>query len=160
MFYIFLCFGTILVNKKAYSKNLIMKNLFIATLCASLIGFTSCSTMKKQKDETSTAKTSTFITGTYSGMIPSGSSKQNVEITFKSDNTFTLAETLPGSTDPMSSTGTWKYDKTSNKVILIYSNIADRVTTFSIVNDKTIQMHGSSVWTKETKGTEYNLVRQ
>lgn len=137
-----------------------MKNLFLAAACASLIGFTSCSTMKKQKEDNTVVKTSTFNVGTYKGMIPTGSSKQNVEVTFKSDNTFTLAETFPGSTDPMSSTGTWKYDKNSNKVILIYSNIADRVTTFSIVNDKTIQMHSGSAWTKETKGTEYNLVRQ
>ncbi|ASK32484.1 hypothetical protein CEY12_21420 [Chryseobacterium sp. T16E-39] len=137
-----------------------MKNLFVAALCASFIGFTSCSTMNKQTSETSTTKVSTFMVGTYSGMIPSGNAKMSTEITFKSDNTFTLAETLPGSTDPMSSTGTWKYDKNSNKVILIYSNIADRVTTFTIVNDKTIQMHAGSAWTKETKGSEYNLVRQ
>ncbi|WP_261511383.1 copper resistance protein NlpE [Chryseobacterium paludis] len=137
-----------------------MKKIFVAALCVSLIGFTSCSTMKKSKEDASTSKTSTFFIGTYSGTIPLGDSKQNVEIIFKNDNTFTLAETLPGSTDPMSSTGTWKYDKNLNKIILIYLNIADRVTTFSVINDKTIQMHSGSAWTKETKGTEYNLVRQ
>ncbi|ASW74206.1 hypothetical protein IQ37_15850 [Chryseobacterium piperi] len=139
-----------------------MKKLLLAASCVSLIGLTtSCATMKKQKDAIVTAVTSsTFNTGTYKGMIPTGSSKQNVEVTFNADNTFTLAETFPGSSEPMSSTGTWKYDKSSNKVILIYKNIADRVTTFSIVNDKTIQMHSGSAWTKETSGTEYNLVRQ
>ncbi|WP_172277429.1 copper resistance protein NlpE N-terminal domain-containing protein [Chryseobacterium sp. LAM-KRS1] len=137
-----------------------MKNLFLAAACASFIGFTSCSTMKNQKENTSVTKTSTFVPGVYKGNIPSGNSKQNVEITFKDDNTFALSETFPGSTTPMSSTGTWKYYKDTNKVILKYSNIADRVTTFSIVNDKTIQMHSGSAWTKETAGTEYNLVRQ
>ncbi|WP_343532332.1 copper resistance protein NlpE N-terminal domain-containing protein [Pedobacter sp.] len=105
-----------------------------------------------------------FQIGTYKGTIPGGASKANVSITFNADSTFMLKEAYIGangqSDHEMNSTGKWKYDSTSKQVYLAYENLADRVTSYSIVDDKTIQMHSGSMQTKITTGNEYNLVRQ
>ncbi|PIF46522.1 NlpE-like protein [Chryseobacterium sp. 52] len=136
-----------------------MKKILLAVVAVSLIAFTvSCNSMKTQTSgsENTAASNPAFKRGKYTGKTPSG----NTAITFNADNTFILEETPMGSTDSMSSRGTWKFDKSMNKVILVYSNIADRVTTFSIVDEKTIQMNSGSPWTKQTSGSEYNLIRQ
>ncbi|MDR6919684.1 MULTISPECIES: copper resistance protein NlpE N-terminal domain-containing protein [Chryseobacterium] len=133
-----------------------MKKILTATVFILLTGFiVSCNSVKTSENG-STTTAATFKSGKYAGKTPSG----NVVITFKPDQTFTLQETIPGSTDPMSSTGTWKYDEGSKKIILAYKDIADRVTTFSIVNSKTIQMNSGSAWTTQTSGSEYNLILQ
>ncbi|MDM1554914.1 MULTISPECIES: DUF5004 domain-containing protein [Chryseobacterium] len=136
-----------------------MKKIIIAALSISLMGLTfSCNSMKSTNSgsKNTAATSSDFKTGKFAGKTPSG----NVAITFNDDNTFTLEETISGSTDPMTSTGTWKFDKNTQKVILVYKNLADRVTTFSIVDGKTIQMNSGSAWTSQTKGSQYNLTRQ
>lgn len=136
-----------------------MKKIIIAALSISVMGLAfSCNSMKSTNsgDQNTVASSSDFKAGKYAGKTPSG----NVVITFNADNTFALEETLSGSTEPMSSTGTWKFDKNTKKVILVYKNLADRVTTFSIVDGKTIQMNSGSAWTSQTSGSEYNLTRQ
>lgn len=40
----------------------------------------------------------------------------------------------------MNNKGTWKLDDTAGKIYLNHMNLADRVTSYSIIDDKTIQM--------------------
>jgi uncharacterized lipoprotein NlpE involved in copper resistance len=122
---------------------------------------------KKEKDKATTDTVVTtkpavrFNGGVYKGTIPVGDRKENVTVTFGTDSTFTLEEIFTGSSDHvMANSGTWKYDAPAQKVYLIYKNLADRVTSFSVIDGKTIQMHSGSMQTKETGGVEYNLMLQ
>ncbi|MET3035953.1 copper resistance protein NlpE N-terminal domain-containing protein [Chryseobacterium sp. NRRL B-14859] len=133
-----------------------MKKFFLVIISALLIGFTVSCAAAKTDNTNSTASASGFTPGKYKGTTPAGI----IVITFNTNHTFTLTETIPGSTDPMSDTGNWKYDTDRKKVILTYQNIADRVTTFSVINSATIQMNSGSAWTPSTSGSDYNLTLQ
>ncbi|WP_314057987.1 copper resistance protein NlpE N-terminal domain-containing protein [Empedobacter brevis] len=122
----------------------------------------------KQTTETETtqAEVSTeFATGVYKGTIPVGESgKENYHITFNTDSSFALKEQMLTADNKVDAEfdakGQWKYDMEAQKVYLKYDNLMDRVTSFSIIDGTTIQVHNGSMGTKETSGDAYNLVKE
>ena len=148
-----------------------MKNvIFCAALLVAATMAISCNpgTKPAQTDSTATVTptetTSAFAAGTFQGTIPGGAAKREVTITLNADSTFSLKEAyLSKDGKPehqMDNTGKWKYNAETKEIYLAYKNLADRGTTFSIVDDKTIQMHDGSMQTQQTSGAEYNLTRQ
>ena len=150
------------------------KTILVASLAALTAFAVSCNTGSNKAASTDTAavKTqepagkpvSTFNAGSFKGNIPGGAAKVNVVITFATDSAFTMSEEYldkngkPGHT--MSTKGKWKYDDGAKKIYLVYENLADRGTSFTVVDEKTIQMHDGSMQTKTTQGAEYNLKRE
>ncbi|MBC9929810.1 DUF5004 domain-containing protein [Chitinophaga qingshengii] len=109
-------------------------------------------------------ETAAFNAGTFKGTIPGGAQKRDVSITFNTDSTFNMKESyLSKEGKPehaMETTGKWSYNSQSKDIILAYKNLADRGTTFSIIDDNTIQLHDRSMQTEQTGGPEYNLRRE
>ncbi|NSL87667.1 hypothetical protein ECE50_012540 [Chitinophaga sp. Mgbs1] len=105
-----------------------------------------------------------FAAGSFKGTIPGGAAKRDVTITLNADSTFNMTEAyLSKDGKPeheMKTDGKWKFNGDTKEVYLEYKNLADRGTTFSVVDDKTIQMHDGSMQTPSTSGAEYNLTRQ
>jgi len=147
-----------------------MKNtIFYAALLAATVAVSCNSGTKPAQTDSSTAVTTPvatpgFAIGSFKGTIPGGAAKREVTFTLNSDSTFSLKEAyLSKDGKPeheMSNTGKWKYNGETKEIYLEYKNLADRGTTFSIVDDKTIQMHDGSMQTAQTTGAEYNLTRQ
>ncbi|HVI46373.1 MAG TPA: copper resistance protein NlpE N-terminal domain-containing protein [Chitinophaga sp.] len=152
-----------------------MNRIFLAAVCVAVIAV-SCnagsqtatqgndSAVAGQTTPPTPEATAAFATGTFKGTIPGGSTKRNVTIMFKDDSSFVLTEAYlgqNGKADPeFNADGSWSYDNTDKKIYLRYKNLADRGTYFSVVDEKTIQMHDGSMQTKTTAGNEYNLTRQ
>lgn len=117
-----------------------------------------------QTPEPAAKPVSAFNAGSFKGTIPGGSAKVNVAITFGADSTFSMSEEyLDKSGKPahtMSTKGKWKYADDTKQIYLVYENLQDRGTSFTIVDEKTIQMHNSSMQTKASEGAEYNLKRE
>ncbi|SKA33594.1 NlpE N-terminal domain-containing protein [Chitinophaga eiseniae] len=111
--------------------------------------------------------TAAFNAGTFKGTIPGGAQKRDVSITFNADSTFSMKESyLSKEGKPehqMDNTGKWSYDLQNKMIILAYKNLADRGTTFSVIDDNTIQLQDRSIQAgqpEQTGGPEYNLRRQ
>ncbi|KIO78216.1 hypothetical protein TH53_05040 [Pedobacter lusitanus] len=154
--------------------------IFYAASLVALVGLTSACNTSKNANQTGTdttavsttdttatsgtAKNNAFNTGTFTGEVPVGKAKSDVEITFNADSTFALKEIFKGedgkATPAMASEGKWKYDAEAKKIYLAYKNLMDRGTSFSVVDEKTIQMHDGSHQTKQTDGAAYNLTRK
>ncbi|WP_212003270.1 copper resistance protein NlpE N-terminal domain-containing protein [Chitinophaga sp. HK235] len=109
-------------------------------------------------------ETAAFNAGVFKGTIPGGTTKRDVSITFNTDSTFSLKEAyLSKEGKPeheMENIGKWSYNSQSKEIALAYRNLADRGTTFTVIDDNTIQMHDRSMQTPMTSGPEYNLRRQ
>ncbi|RBL91754.1 copper resistance protein NlpE N-terminal domain-containing protein [Chitinophaga flava] len=147
---------------------------FIATFCivaAAMI--LACNGGKNTQKEEPNAmantpapamETAAFNAGVFNGTIPGGATKREVSITFNADSTFSLKEAyLSKEGKPeheMENIGKWSYNSQSKEIALAYRNLADRGTTFTIVDDNTIQMHDRSMQTPMTSGPEYNLRRK
>lgn len=110
------------------------------------------------------AQEAAFSGGIYQGTVPGGTSQKKVSIALNSDSTFAFTETYldkAGKTEhEMTSKGKWRYDADARKIYLVYENLADRGTSFSIVDEKTIQMHDAGMHAQSTTGNEYNLTKQ
>ncbi|MBC9912981.1 copper resistance protein NlpE N-terminal domain-containing protein [Chitinophaga varians] len=115
-----------------------------------------------------TPETAAFNAGTFKGTIPGGARKRDVSITFNADSTFNMKESyLSKEGKPeheMDNTGKWSYDGVTKSIYLAYKNLADRGTSFAIVDDNTIQLQDHSIQApgqaEKTGGPEYTLRRQ
>ncbi|MBB6500694.1 copper resistance protein NlpE N-terminal domain-containing protein [Pedobacter cryoconitis] len=147
--------------------------IMYAAILAAVVSLTSACHSSKNAAQTATDSTATttttatpaaFTVGTFTGEVPVGKMKSAVEVTFNADSSFTLKEVYKGADNKpapsMDSKGKWKYDATAKKIYLAYTNLMDRGTSFSVVDEKTIQMHDGSDHTKQTEGNEYNLTRK
>ncbi|NLR63097.1 hypothetical protein HGH92_02145 [Chitinophaga varians] len=113
-------------------------------------------------------ETAAFNAGTFKGTIPGGAQKKDISITFHTDSTFSMKESyLSKEGKPehqMDNTGKWSYDAANKSIYLTYKNLADRGTSFSIIDDNTIQLQERSIQApgqaEKTNGAEYNLRRQ
>jgi len=145
--------------------------IICAATLAAIVSLTSACHSAKNAAQTGTDTTATttttpaaFTVGTFTGEVPVGKMKAAVEVTFNADSSFTMKEVYKGEdgkpAPEMDNKGKWKYDATAKKIYLAYTNLMDRGTSFSVVDGKTIQMHDGSQETKQTEGTEYNLIRK
>lgn len=131
------------------------------------------SSQKEIPDSTAPApmpipETAAFNAGTFKGTIPGGAQKRDVSITFNADSTFSMKESyLSKEGKPeheMDNTGKWSYNGVNKSISLAYKNLADRGTSFTIVDDNTIQLQDRSIQApgqaEKTGGAEYTLRRQ
>lgn len=111
--------------------------------------------------------TAAFNAGTFKGTIPGGAQKRDVSVTLNADSTFSMKESyLSEEGKPehvMDNTGKWSYDLQTKTIVLAYKNLADRGTTFAVINDNTIRLQDHSIQAgqqEQTSEAAYDLHRQ
>lgn len=147
----------------------------ICTVAAAItLGCNNSNTSRQKEIPDSTApapmpipETAAFNAGTFKGTIPGGAQKRDVSITFYTDSTFNMKESyLSKEGKPeheMNTTGKWSYDGVTKSIYLAYKNLADRSTSFSIIDDNTIQLQDRSIAAgqpEKSGGPGYDLHRQ